>query len=112
MRLAVGGNAGDDDGNSSEEALEQEGCAPFCFNATGERAFPTTRKDENWEPFTYGSLPVKMFQPIIDFLNIEHILDVSVGDGNLALASIIEKKSYTGCAFTETRATLVRTRCR
>ena len=78
------------------------------MTTTCDRHTPEERKDDNIEPMTYGSLPMKLYLCILKFLKVTDVVDMTPGDGNLAMACIISKIGYVGCCFTEAHANKLR----
>lgn len=112
---AVGGEedsvdeADDDDneGEQTENAVTRACIASFQVNPG--RGARLARPDEQVEPVFFHSPPLSFFDGIVTDYDLGYIIDLTPGEGHLALTCLRRKMPYVGICLTEAHRTALTT---
>ena len=75
--------------------------APGVQESTEQAQAKRERKGTNWEPVSYNSLPLTLWQDLLPAYSIKEVFDITPLDGELAHASIQRNIGYVGVCFTD-----------
>ncbi len=107
FRVAVGGRTPGCGGSTDEDGdcVGEDQGEEFDLNdippVVGGNKDVMKRGDENLEPFSYNSKPVKLYEEMLHTLALRGLYDLSPGDGKAAEACLEARKSYVGICMTD-----------
>ena len=101
--MAVGGRGDvvDDGPDDAEETIDEAGASSLILSR---------RTDDAKELAFFHALPSTFWDEVVQDYQLGAILDITVGDGSLALTAVRNRIAYTGFAFTDYHKEMVMAR--